>query len=406
MALTDTWLKANNGKLIDKRIEVTDRDGLSIRVSPKGKITFQMRYRINGKLTRLDLGSYPKISLKDARSENLRYRSLLEKGKDPKSIKSIERNPAGDTKNFKGLFMAFYNDYCVNVKTGHVELLRSFELYVFKDLGVLDAKDITPQIWMEHLHKIKTKSESIAERVLVNVKQCYNWGIKRGIIEINPIALITAKADLRISKKQVNRVLSNDEVTLLLEALDKSRMTRKNSLFIKLCLFYGCRNGELRVSKKSDFDFDEMVWTVPAENHKIGKLTGKPLYRPIIPELIPLIKEAMLLSKGSEYLFNNANNKNVMSRSSPLALPYNVMQWLRKNKDFEMEHWSIHDLRRTARTNFSKYAQPHISEIMLGHKLPGQWHVYDHHNYLDEQTEVYSKWFIDLNGLGFITQLH
>lgn len=36
---------------------------------------------------------------------------------------------------------------------------------------------------------------------------------------------------------------------------------------------------------------------------------------------------------------------------------------------------------------------PHIAEIMLGHRLPGEWQVYDHYQYLDEQAEAYSKWW-------------
>lgn len=58
-----------------------------------------------------------------------------------------------------------------------------------------------------------------------------------------------------------------------------------------------------------------------------------------------------------------------------------------------MKHWSVHDLRKTARTNFSVLTEPHIAEIMLGHKLVGQWQVYDHYDYLKEQAKAYSKWW-------------
>ena len=49
MALTEVWLKANNGKARDKVEEIADRDSMSVRVSPKGKIVFQLRYRFAGK---------------------------------------------------------------------------------------------------------------------------------------------------------------------------------------------------------------------------------------------------------------------------------------------------------------------------------------------------------------------
>jgi len=82
-----------------------------------------------------------------------------------------------------------------------------------------------------------------------------------------------------------------------------------------------------------------------------------------------------------------------MGQGAPLALPYNLIQWLRRHRDYEMQHWSVHDLRKTARTNFSELTEPHIAEIMLGHKLPGQWQVYDHYDYLKEQTKTYTKWW-------------
>ncbi len=55
--------------------------------------------------------------------------------------------------------------------------------------------------------------------------------------------------------------------------------------------------------------------------------------------------------------------------------------------------WSIHDLRRTMRTGISELTSPHVAEIMLGHKLPGIWQVYDKHTYLNEQREAYERWW-------------
>jgi hypothetical protein len=59
-----------------------------------------------------------------------------------------------------------------------------------------------------------------------------------------------------------------------------------------------------------------------------------------------------------------------------------------------MAHWSVHSLRKTARTNFSSLtSQPHVAEIMLGHKLPKNWRIYDGHTYLKEQAGVYAAWW-------------
>ncbi len=70
MAFSDTRLKANNGKERAALEERGDRGGLGVRITPKGKITFQLRYRYQGAAKRLDLGSYPLMSLKEARSDH------------------------------------------------------------------------------------------------------------------------------------------------------------------------------------------------------------------------------------------------------------------------------------------------------------------------------------------------
>ena len=85
MALSEAWLKANNGKARETVEVVADRDAMSVRVSPKGKIVFQLRYRFNGKQERIDIGTYPLISLKDARLEAVKLRAFLDQGKNPKT---------------------------------------------------------------------------------------------------------------------------------------------------------------------------------------------------------------------------------------------------------------------------------------------------------------------------------
>jgi integrase len=180
-------------------------------------------------------------------------------------------------------------------------------------------------------------------------------------------------------------------------ALDNSRIAAKNKLFVKLCLIYGCRNGELRMAKKTDFDFVSSVWTVPAANHKTGK-NGKPLVRPITDEIKALLLELFALTNG-EYILTNAGKDTPLTSNAGVSIPYNLSQWLRKNAGYEMAHWCLHDLRRTARTNFSTLCQPHIAEIMLGHKFYGEWMTYDQHAYLEEQKAAYQAWIMRLGGL-------
>ncbi len=395
MPLTDTWLKANEGKEREKTLEVADRDGMGVRVSPKGKMTFQLRYRYAGKAARVDLGTYPMMGLKAARMEAQRLRGQLETGHDPRVVVQLEKHKLSGAIQIETMIRQWYAAYCVANKKNHAEILRSFEIYIFPKLGSLPAELTTIPLWLDILEPIAKKYPGIADRLLINSKQAYKWAIRRSLVDLNPLASITGAADLNIRKGQGTRTLDDDELRHVWRAINESRMLQKNRLFLRLVIFYGCRNGELRLARKEHFNFKDGVWTVPPENHKTGKKTGKALLRPIIPEVRPLIEEAMMLSAGP-FLFTNAESEEGMGPRVPLALPYNIMQWLRKNDGFEMGHWSVHDLRRTARTNFSKITNPLTAEIMLGHKLPGVWEVYDRYNYLGEQAVAYSSWWARL----------
>lgn len=393
MAISDTWLKAHNGKPHDAREEKADRDGLSVRVTPKGKITFQLRFRYDSRPCRLDLGTYPLMSLKDARTEAQRLRAQLEQGHDPRVVKQLEKQVILQADSVESLFRQWYEAYCKGNKKGHHEILRSFEIHVFPKIGQLPAGKVTLHEWLALLEVQAKARPGIAERLLVNAKQMLKWGVKRQLIPSHPLSDINAKEDLQIKKIAGSRSLSDDEIRLVWKAIEQSRMAEKNKIFLKLCLIYGCRNGELRLSEKSHFDLAKKIWTVPTANHKLGKVSGKPLLRPITPEIEALIKKAMALSTESKYLFTNSGTSKPMGTGAPLQLPYNIMQWLRRHEKYEMQHWSVHDLRKTARTNFSTLTEPHIAEIMLGHRLPGSWQVYDQYDYLAEQKDAYSAWW-------------
>ena len=399
MSLTETWLKANNGKPRTKVEEVADRDSMSVRISPKGKIVFQLRYRFAGKAERLDLGTYPHLSLKDARIKAQEMRCILDSGKNPKIEKRVQQQQYIDASTLKDVFMDWYENYCIKKKVSASDIKKSFELHVFPKIGDLPIERITLQQWLAILENLVKDKPSIADRILTNAKQVLKWAKKREIIEVNPLSDIYAKEDLGVSKNRINRVLNDEEIRILIKVLDESQLLPKNKIFIKLCLMFGCRNGELRKAKKRDFDLTRKVWTVPVENNKVGKKTGREIIRPILPEMEKLIIEAKELN-NSAYLLTNENEIAPMGNSASISLPSNLMERLRRHHDYHMKHWTLHDLRRTARTNFSAFTSRDIAERMLGHAMPGEQGTYDYYNYLPEQTLAYRKWLDKLNLLG------
>lgn len=399
MSLTDTWLKKNLGKIREEQYVESDRDGLSVRVSPKGKITFQMRFRYQGKQARLDLGSYPNLSLQEARIELQRMKGVLEAGHDPRVHKKVELHRVTNALTFESLYREWHDKYCLSNKKNAQQQLRSFELYVFPKYGSLPVDQITLHMWLDLLEEHFKKSPSITDRLLTNTKQCLDWGVNRKLIENNPIRHIVGKRDLNIKKNKVDRVLEDEELALIWRICDESRMSLKNALFIKICLFYANRYSELRMAKKSDFDLERKVWIVPHENHKTGQHTNRALVRPILPEIEPFIRQVKELNDSS-YMFVNSGTKEMFGQNGPGKLPYNVMQYARRHHGVEMKHWSMHDLRRTARTHFSRFTSRDIAELMIGHAMPGEQSTYDYHDYQEEMAAAYKLWWEKLKSLA------
>lgn len=392
MALSDTWLRSVTGKECDKVMVKTDRDGLSVRVSPKGRVVFQYRYQWAGKGERMDIGTYPATGLKEAREEVIRLRGELEANRNPKLVRLAEKRKATGALTIEAAIRAWYAAYCIKNKKGADQILRSFEIHLFPKIGSIPHDAASLHDWLEVLEPLSEKLPGITDRLLVNAKQAHAWAYKRKLLENRPLSDITSK-DMDIRKGQGERFLSHEEISILYAAIDGSRMVPKYRAFIKLLLHFGCRPAELLGAKVTDFDLKDKVWTVPPERHKTGAVTGKPLKRPIIGPVEELVKHAISMNNGSEMVFTKENSREPVGKSSLQSLPYNLTQYAWRRLGYQFPHWSLYDLRRTARTNFSDLTEPHVAEIMLGHKLPGVWQVYDKSDYLEEQRKAYLAWW-------------
>ncbi|MCY1286647.1 Prophage integrase IntS [compost metagenome] len=402
MALTDSWLKAHHKKAHDSVLEKADGEGMGARVTAAGKIVFQMRYRWLGKPVRLDLGTYPLMSLKEARAEHQRLKAELEQGHDPRLVAASERTQRVHALTNEKLYRQWHESYALENKSNAKDILRSFEIHVFPKLGAMPADKTSTHDWMTLIETVCDNTPSIAERLLQNTRQMHKWANRRNLMKTKPLVDITSREDLQYERDEAGRALSEDEIRLVWHATDRSRMTPANKLFIKLCLFFGCRNGELRsMDPVADLDFEAMTWTIPPEKNKVRKKVRRSVVRPLIPEVIPYINEAIALSKSKRLLFTQDDAPLALGNGATLSMPYSVMKNARRHFGVDMDHWSFHDLRKTARSNWSILLpeQPHVAEKMLGHSLQGMQGVYDRYDYLEEQAAAYRAWWQLLTGI-------
>ncbi|WP_323855462.1 integrase family protein [Xenorhabdus koppenhoeferi] len=115
---------------------------------PKGKIIFQFRYRWNDKGDRIDIGTYPTTSLKDARDAVTFYRGELEQHRNPKIVKRVRKESALNAITVEELIRNWWKTTMQGVKVKADEILRSFELHIFPKIGKLPHDDVALHVWL------------------------------------------------------------------------------------------------------------------------------------------------------------------------------------------------------------------------------------------------------------------
>ncbi|MDE9455267.1 tyrosine-type recombinase/integrase [Xenorhabdus bovienii] len=401
MVITDSWLRSTNSKPQEKLVTKSDRDGLSVRVTPKGKIIFQFRYRWDGKGDRIDIGTYPATSLKDARDAVTSYRGELEQHRNPKIVKRVRKEVALNAVTVEGLMRDWWRVTMQGSKVAAEQILRGFEIYVFPKIGDMPHDETTLHVWLSLIEDVSKHSPSTGARILSYSKKAHKWAVRRGMTNNTPLSDVMssdlgnqdASMDLDADVDDIGgRTLSEDELIILFRIIESSKYNLRNALMVKLSLLFGCRIGELLKAKVIDFDYEKNIWIIPPTNHKTGRRTKKPIIRPIIPAVKELIEQAKKINGGSEYLFTISGGR-PFSKSSHCIIIERLSEKMSKYFDGSYTSWSIHDLRRTMRTEISELTPPHVAETMIGHKLPGVWQVYDKHTYLNEQREAYELWW-------------
>ncbi|MGE8482278.1 MAG: Arm DNA-binding domain-containing protein [Pseudomonas sp.] len=90
MALTDTAVRYAKPRAKDYTLP--DYNGLALFVNTKGAKCWHFRFSWADKQPRISLGTYPEISLRDARALRDVARALVARGIDPRVHRQLERN--------------------------------------------------------------------------------------------------------------------------------------------------------------------------------------------------------------------------------------------------------------------------------------------------------------------------
>ena len=202
---TARWVAAVNSSVMGQ-VDYFDvkPPKLGLRVSSSGRKTWFIMYRSNGRLRRLTLGTYPALSLADARGQATAARHAVAEGEDP----AVQKYDARHAPTMADLAVQYLDMYAKVHKKSWREDARPLHHEILPTWGYRKAFDITRRDVIALLDRIVERGAPIqANRVLALVRKLYNWAISRDLLEHNPCLQVKPPG----KEHQRDRVLSHDE---------------------------------------------------------------------------------------------------------------------------------------------------------------------------------------------------
>jgi integrase len=394
------WLNAGP---VDKMIG----DGLIFVASEagarRGKASWILRYRFGGRQREKVLGRYPDISLKDARELARKDRALLQQGIDVSAVKRQEKLRAADMHNVIGLGKVWFERYIAgNYKHPQV-VERVLRRHVYPVIGKLPVEEVRPV----HIDTVLTKivvggAPTVANDAMRYMFRMFHFAVKRKWIDSNPVYGFEI-SDAGGTEIPRHRWLNREELTALAEAMrDTPNFGRINELATWLLLALCVRKMELLSARWSEFDLEQGIWRLRPSRTKMN--IGIDI--PLAPQVVAWLEEAKVFACGNEYLFparRLIHMKNGAPRSNrfPHVSPDTLNVALTRLSMNDIEHFTVHDMRRTARTHMAAIGVDRfVAERALNHKLRDVEGTYNQYDYFDERKNALHRWATMLGAIS------
>jgi integrase len=223
-----------------------------------------------------------------------------------------------------------------------------------------------------------------ADMILAIVRSVMNWRAARS----DDYSAAIVKGMQRTSPKERARArtLSDDELRAVWKAAESDGPF---GAFVRLLLLTAQRRDKVASMRWRDISPDG-TWTIPAELREKGNAGELRLpeaaiaiirAQPMIGDS-PFVFSGRRAGKGREHAFATNFGKRKATLDVKVAAALGETP----------PPWTLHDLRRTARSLMSRAnVRPDVAERVLGHLQPGIQGVYDRHAYLDEKGAALAK---------------
>jgi hypothetical protein len=188
MPLTDTAVRT--AKPGDKPIKMFDERGLFLIVTPAGGKWWRLRYKFGGKEKLLSVGTYPDVSLKDARERREEARKLLANDVDPGENRKVQKAAKVERaeNSFEVIAREWFAKYRDTWAPSHADkIIARLQNDVFPWMGGKPIAEITAPLVLEVLRRIEGRGTlDTAHRAKGNISQVMRYAIATGKAERDP----------------------------------------------------------------------------------------------------------------------------------------------------------------------------------------------------------------------------
>lgn len=403
--LTDSAIKAAKCPPAKDRIELADSScpGLYLRVTKNGVKTFAFKYwsPILSKTVTLNLGQYDDISLTDAKRKVGDHRRDIARDEDPRAKKRLERKKAALAEELS--FDQLADQYIEEYAKPNKDSWKNDQHYLKRARaawGRLPAAAVTDDMAAELLDEIAEAAPVSANRTQSVLHKLFSWAKQPGrkLVQTNPLADL----DRRGGKEQSrDRVLTDDEVRALWWGLDHPDLPadREVALALKAILTTMVRPYQAALMERSELigiDGDDAQYCMP--RHRVKK--RREVIVPLSDLAVEVIKEAISDDDQTAVFPSKFSDGDVpiarASLSQALAGKKNGKKVGDKTEDragirefLGLEHFTAHDLRRTAATIARRAGAPRPDvKALLDHVNGDVTEVYDKYDMLKEKRQV------------------
>ena len=308
--LTDATCRAATCPADKRRARFADAGGLYLEVALSGSKRWFLKYRKDGKETRLALGRYPEVSLADARHKRAVAKALKSKGIDPVNAKQIEKLKASrqTEDSFEVIAREWHSKQATNWSEMHGKtVIRRLERDLFPWIGKRPMAQIHALELLAAIQKIEDRQAvETAHRVLDIAKQVWDYWLPSADIQQRNIT-VGLKARLKPYRgKNFAAILDPKRLGEMMRAIKHYKGGVVVRVALQLTPLLYQRPGNLRMMEWAELDLEAATWTIPSLKMKRTvkeKAAGEAHVVPLPTQAVALLQGLQPVTGHGRYVF-------------------------------------------------------------------------------------------------------